>query len=40
MVEFPSLAGGQWINSKGTDLRANSLAELRKAIEVSIGTEE
>ena len=35
MVEFPSLAGGQWINSKGTDFRANSLAELHKTIEAA-----
>ncbi len=35
MVEFPSLAGGQWINRDGKEFQANSLAELRQAIEAA-----
>lgn len=35
MVEFPSLAGGHWINCAGKEFLANSLAELRSAIEAA-----
>ena len=35
MVEFPSLAGGEWNNRQGRDIPANSLAALRRAIEAT-----
>jgi hypothetical protein len=35
MVQFPSLAGGRWINGDGKEFPANSLAELRQAIEAT-----
>jgi hypothetical protein len=33
MVDLPSLAGGQWMKGEGKEFPANSLAELRPAIE-------
>jgi hypothetical protein len=35
MVEFPSLAGGEWASKTGTELRNGSLGELRAAVEVT-----
>jgi hypothetical protein len=35
MVQFPSLAGGRWINGDGKEFPANSLAALRQAIEAT-----
>jgi hypothetical protein len=33
LVEFPSLASGEWINKKGKEIACGSLLELRAAIE-------
>jgi hypothetical protein len=35
MVEFPSLAGGEWTSKPGTEFRKGSLSELRAAVEVA-----
>jgi hypothetical protein len=35
MVEFPSLAGGEWVSKPGTEFRKGSLSELRAAVEVT-----
>ena len=35
MVEFPSLAGGEWASKTGTEFRKGSLGELRAAVEVA-----
>ena len=35
MVEFPSLAGGEWASKPGTEFRKGSLSELRAAVEVA-----
>jgi hypothetical protein len=35
MVEFPSLAGGEWVRKPGTEFRKDSLSELRAAVEVA-----
>src|SRR5208283_480025 len=35
MVEFPSLAGGEWINQSCSDFQLNTLAALREAIEAT-----
>jgi hypothetical protein len=35
MVEFPSLAGGEWTSKPGTEFRKGSLSELRAALEVA-----
>jgi hypothetical protein len=35
MVEFPSLAGGTWINKQKSDLAYGSLRELRAAVEAA-----
>jgi hypothetical protein len=35
MVEFPSLAGGEWASKPGTEFRKDSLRELRAAVEVA-----
>jgi hypothetical protein len=35
MVEFPGLAGGEWINRSRSEFQLNSLAELRAAIEAT-----
>ena len=35
MVEFPSLAGGEWISKSGAEFRKGSLSELRAAVEAA-----
>jgi hypothetical protein len=35
MVEFPSLAGGEWIRKPGTEYRKGSLSDLRAAVEAA-----
>ena len=35
MVDFPSLAGGEWINRTGAEPPADSLSELRAAVEAA-----
>jgi hypothetical protein len=35
MVEFPSLAGGEWIRKPGTEFAKGSLSELRAAVEAA-----
>ena len=35
MVEFPSLAGGEWINQSRSEFQLNSFGELRAAIELT-----
>jgi len=35
MVEFPSLAGGEWIRKPGTEYRKGSLSELRAVVEAA-----
>ena len=35
MVEFPSLAGGEWVSKPGTEFRKGSLSELRAAVEAA-----
>jgi hypothetical protein len=35
MVEFPSLAGGDWVRKFGTEFRKDSLSELRAALEAA-----
>jgi hypothetical protein len=35
MVDFPTLAGGEWTSKPGTEFRKGSLSELRAAVEVA-----